>query len=48
MVGTDDGPKKIFRVVEHIQLEYIQKQGHGYVLLLVIVNVSIDSLIANL
>ena len=40
MVNTGTVVKKIFRVVEHILLEYIQNIVHGYLLLQVIGNVN--------
>ena len=44
MVGTAEGAKNIFILVEQIQIEEIQNQSHGYFRLLGIRNVSINPL----
>ena len=44
MLGTDDGPRNIFRVVEQIKFLKIQKQAHIYFRLLGIGNMGIVAL----
>ena len=41
MVNTGTGAKNIFTVIEHILLEYIQNNAHGYFGLKVIGNINL-------
>ena len=48
IIGTDTCPKTIYRVVVQIQFADIQKQAHGYFVLISIENVDLNPLPDNL